>query len=276
MKYGIVTERLISIKDRDFLAEISMFVTVDNKADSLDIVLNQIVNSIKASSFEDFSEALINKAHNYVKNAKEIEVSISADISLKRRTPTTNRELEEMYKIISKAVFKDGKIKKMIGAEVVGITSCPCAQEGLIEYSRAKLREKFSESEIDYIIANIPIASHNQRNITRVLIEVHEGADINVVDLIDTIEGSMSSRIYEVLKRSDEVDVVLEAHLRPRFVEDVVRNVLIKIIEKYKNLPDNSLVIVRSESFESIHKHNAIAERVATIGEIKEELKIKL
>ncbi len=295
MKYGIVTQKLITVKGRDFLADVKIFLTVNSEtayktkknvgvyakkstveiADSLGNILSSIVysNKISASSFEDFSKLLLERIYELI-DANEIEVSISSDISLKKKTPSTKKDIEETYRIISKAILKNGKIRKMIGAEVVGITSCPCAQEGLAEYSREVLKERFNESEIAYILSKIPIASHNQRNVTKVLIEVQENFSINVVDLIDIIESSMSSSIYEVLKRSDETRVVLEAHLRPRFVEDVVRNILIKLVEKYKDLPDDSLIIVKSESFESIHKHNAIAERTATIGEIKEELKI--
>jgi len=49
----------------------------------------------------------------------------------------------------------------------------------------------------------------------------------------------------------------------------VVRDILKNIICDYGNLPDDTMVIVRSESEESIHKHNAYAERITTLGELK-------
>jgi GTP cyclohydrolase-4 len=52
-------------------------------------------------------------------------------------------------------------------------------------------------------------------------------------------------------------------------VEDVVRDILSNILKKYGNLPDDTLLVVRSESEESIHKHNAYAERVTTLAELK-------
>jgi len=49
----------------------------------------------------------------------------------------------------------------------------------------------------------------------------------------------------------------------------VIFDILSRILKKYKNLPDDVIVVVRSESEESIHKHNAFAERVTTLGELR-------
>ncbi len=42
-----------------------------------------------------------------------------------------------------------------------------------------------------------------------------------------------------------------------------------KIVDEYTELPDDVEVVVKSESEESIHKHNAFAERTATLGELR-------
>ena len=65
--------------------------------------------------------------------------------------------------------------------------------------------------------------------------------------------------------------VVINAHHNPKFVEDVVRDNLPRILKRYPNLPDDTIVTVRSESEESIHKHNAMAERVTTLGELRRD-----
>ncbi len=57
------------------------------------------------------------------------------------------------------------------------------------------------------------------------------------------------------------------------FVEDCVRNMVQKIITEYSHLPDDTLVTVRQVNEESIHRHNAFAEKVATLGDLKKELK---
>ncbi|MCD6108750.1 MAG: GTP cyclohydrolase I FolE2, partial [Thermoplasmata archaeon] len=117
---------------------------------------------------------------------------------------------------------------------------------------------------------SLPSPTHNQRNISTLLIEVPEDCqDIDADDLIEIVESSLSSPTYSLLKRKDEGKIVLDAHKKPKFVEDVVRDMLQAVLKKYKHLPDNVIVIARSESEESIHKHNAFAERITTLGELR-------
>jgi GTP cyclohydrolase-4 len=96
--------------------------------------------------------------------------------------------------------------------------------------------------------------------------------DVKVVDandLIEIVEKSFSSPTYSILKRKNEAELVINAHKKPKFVEDVVRDMLAMVLKRYKELPDDVIVIARSESEESIHKHNAFAERVTTLGELR-------
>jgi GTP cyclohydrolase-4 len=101
------------------------------------------------------------------------------------------------------------------------------------------------------------------------MVEVPERFSVEADDLIGLVEGSQSSPTYEILKRPDEAQVVLDAHRNPKFVEDVVRDLLKKVADSYPDLPDEVAVSVRSESEESIHKHNAVAERITTMGELR-------
>ena len=93
--------------------------------------------------------------------------------------------------------------------------------------------------------------------------------EVEADDLIDIVESSISSPTFGILKRKDEGNIVLRAHRNPKFVEDVVREILGKLLLKYQDLDDSVHVTVRSESEESIHKHNALAERVTTLGELR-------
>jgi GTP cyclohydrolase-4 len=190
------------------------------------------------------------------------EVLLNADYFMERPGPSGKGNLEA-FKILAKAISRgnDG-LKKMIGVEVIGMTACPCAMETVREQFRGKV----------VLEDDLPVISHNQRNIATIMVEVPEEYDVEANDLIDIVESSFSSPTYEVLKRDDEATVVLNAHQHPKFVEDVVRAVLTKMVDRYKNLPDDVLLTVRSESEESIHKHNAFAERVATLGEIRHQV----
>jgi GTP cyclohydrolase FolE2 len=82
----------------------------------------------------------------------------------------------------------------------------------------------------------------------------------------------MSSPIYELLKRPDELFVVEHAHLQPRFVEDSVRAALHGALTRYRELEDGDFLLSRQVNFETIHTHEVIAERYGTVGEIRREL----
>ena len=82
----------------------------------------------------------------------------------------------------------------------------------------------------------------------------------------------MSSPIYELLKRPDELFVVEHAHLQPRFVEDSVRVALKSVVDEFPGLADGDFVLSRQVNFETIHAHEVVAERYGTIGELRSEL----
>jgi GTP cyclohydrolase-4 len=117
-----------------------------------------------------------------------------------------------------------------------------------------------------------PVITPNQRNLCPVTLEMGEDVNVEADDLIDLVEDSFSSPTFELLKRDDEGAVVLNAHRNPKFVEDVVRGVLKRVTARYPSIPDDVEIVARSESQESIHKHNAFAERTASFGELREEL----
>ena len=82
----------------------------------------------------------------------------------------------------------------------------------------------------------------------------------------------MSSEIYELMKRSDEVEVVEKAHRRPRFVEDCVREMIAGVTDGFPGLDGASFVSARQENLETIHQHNVVAERHGLLSELRTEL----
>ena len=214
--------------------------------------------------------------HEY---AKRVEISMTTDYMFMKESPVTKNKTQEMSKLIAKAIgFRDEKgnikIRKSVGAEVIGMTVCPCAQESVRESDKNKLLEFLDEETTQKVLDTVTFASHNQRGIGTLLIEVPEDKKVKAEDLIDIIESSMSSPVCELLKRPDENATVMNAHRKPVFVEDCVRNMMEKIANKYANLPDDTLITARQENQESIHRHNAYAEKVTTMGELKSELDI--
>ncbi len=82
----------------------------------------------------------------------------------------------------------------------------------------------------------------------------------------------MSSEIYELMKRSDEVEVVEKAHMHPRFVEDCVREMVRMASEEFASVGEMGFISARQENLETIHKHNVVAERHGLLGELRREI----
>jgi GTP cyclohydrolase-4 len=251
-------------------AEIDVFVDLpptqkgSHMSRNAEIIGEMIESRVReeVSSLEDLAadicRALLDR-HEYATYA---EVHMLADYFLERRTGG-GRAMLEPYKLMARATSRRGDgLMKMVGVQVEGMTACPCAMETV----RHILDERVPELGK---VPELPMISHNQRNRTTLMVEVPEHVPIEADDLIGLVEGSLSSPTYGILKRADEAEVVLSAHRNPKFVEDVVRDILRKLLEKYADLDDSVHVTVRSVSEESIHKHNAFAERVTTLGELR-------
>jgi GTP cyclohydrolase I/GTP cyclohydrolase-4 len=95
---------------------------------------------------------------------------------------------------------------------------------------------------------------------------------VEAATLLRIVEESMSSEIYELMKRPDEVEVVEKAHRRPRFVEDCVREMVRMAVEDFSALGPQAFLFARQENLETIHQHNVVAERFGLMDELEREL----
>jgi GTP cyclohydrolase I/GTP cyclohydrolase-4 len=203
--------------------------------------------------------------------AGQAEVRIAARYPLERRTPVTGLATQEMVSIIGIAAASEERVRRVVGVEATGINACPCAQ-GLVRgrASERLLEAGFDDGDVERILQLVPIATHNQRG--RGTLFLGTDARVNAEDLVGIVEGSMSSPIYELLKRPDELFVVEHAHLQPRFVEDSVRVALKSTLDRYPSLVDGDFVLARQVNFETIHNHEVLAERHGTVGQLRAEL----
>ncbi len=203
--------------------------------------------------------------------AGRAEVRISARYPLQRRTPVTRLATQEMVALIGIAAASERGTRRLVGVEATGINACPCAQ-GLVRgrASERLLEAGFDESDVERILELVPLATHNQRG--RGTLYVGTASHVNAEELVAIVESSMSSPIYELLKRPDELFVVEHAHLQPRFVEDSVRISLRSALQRYDELADDDFILARQLNFETIHNHDVVAERFGTIGELRAEL----
>ncbi len=204
-------------------------------------------------------------------DACRAEVRIEAQYALERRTPVSNLPTQEIAKLIGIATATPTRVRHVIGVEATGINACPCAQ-GMVRGAAAdRLREAgFRAGDVDRILELVPLATHNQRG--RGTLLVGTDARINAEQLVEIVERSMSSPVYELLKRPDELFVVEHAHLQPRFVEDSVRLALSETLGRYPALDEADFLFSRQVNLETIHDHDVLAERAGTVGELRTEL----
>ncbi len=203
--------------------------------------------------------------------AGRAEVRIVTRYPRQKTTPVTGLATQELVTLIGVAAASERGSRRVVGVEATGITACPCAQ-GLVRGSAAErlLEAGFAEGDVERILELVPLATHNQRG--RGTLYVGTAGSVNAEQLADIVERSMSSPIYALLKRPDELFVVEHAHLQPRFVEDVVRHALAETVERYPALADEDFLLARQVNFETIHDHDVVAERYGLAGELRGEL----
>jgi GTP cyclohydrolase IV len=208
-------------------------------------------------------------------DAMRAEVTIAAHYPEHKPAPASGTPTQEIYKLFGAAVASARGSRRLVGVEAQGMTACPCAQDMVTERSAQRLADAgFSEDEIARVFEAVPVATHNQRGIGTLYVGCPEtcGDAIDAQDLLDIVEASMSSEIYELMKRPDEVEVVEKAHRRPRFVEDCAREMVRLAVERFESLGVDAFVLARQENMETIHRHNVVAERHGLMGELQQEL----
>jgi GTP cyclohydrolase-4 len=203
--------------------------------------------------------------------AERAEVFARAEVALPRVTPASGQSTNEFYTVVARAVAAPGHRRRLLGVEAEGITACPCAQAMVADEMRERLvKSGLSDSSIDELLRTMPVATHNQRGRGTLYVGAERTPDIS--SLVEIVEQSMSSETYDLLKRPDELFVVNKAHFAPRFVEDVVREMLRYAADAFADVGDDGFVSARQVNYESIHKHDAMAESCATFGELRREL----
>ncbi|MBN2733713.1 MAG: GTP cyclohydrolase I FolE2 [Methanomicrobiaceae archaeon] len=242
----------------------------------MDEVLQQTVQG-KVDGIEDVCNSVARKLLDHHEYADRTEVRMKSTFMVRRQTPVSETGCDEVVKVVASAVAQRNNlnpiVRKSIGAEVTGITACPCAQNIMKEIASKKLRELgIQDEKIEEFLSDVPMATHNQRGQGFLCIETDDDQRVDLEDIISVLKDSMSAKIYELLKRGDESHVVFSAHKNARFVEDCVREMAKRVLVDFDFLPGDSLVRIRQTNEESIHQHDAYAERIATIAELRAEI----
>ncbi len=242
----------------------------------IDEVLQQAIDG-EVKEVEELCSVVARKLLDRHEYADRTEVLMKSQFMVKRETPVSHTSCHEVVKVHARAIarrtFREPIVRKSIGAEVTGMTACPCAQNIMKERAMFVLQNLgIDDDKIDRFLDEVPMATHNQRGRGFLCIETDDDQHVKLEKIIEILKESMSAPIYELLKRGDESYVVLGAHKNPRFVEDCVREMAKKVLAEFEYLSGDSLVTIKQTNEESIHQHDAYAERQATIAELCVEL----
>src|SRR3954465_13004488 len=241
-------------------------------------VVNDVIGEVILGETGFKAEQLAQRVAERVRerqDALRAEVTIAARYPEYKPAPVSGIRTQEIYTLHGRAVASERGTRRLVGVEAQGMTACPCAQELVMDRSEGRLREQgFTDDEIARVFESVPVATHNQRGIGTLYVGCPEGCGepVEAQRLLEIVEASMSSEIYELMKRSDEVEVVEKAHRRPRFVEDCVREMIRMGVEEFEGFGPDAFLLARQENLETIHRHNVVAERHGLIGRIKREI----
>lgn len=187
-------------------------------------VLNAHGNTIHVQNIEEILLAMQEKFQ-----AATSHLEIEFPYFMVKKAPVTNLEsvMDYVARFDAAACHKEIDFVLTVKANVT--TLCPCSK-AIAKYG-----------------------AHNQRG--EVTVQIRSRRAVWIEDLIGIIEGSASSELYGLLKRQDEKAVTERAYENPVFVEDLVRNVAVRLNAH----PEVTWYKVEAENFESIHNHNAYA-----------------
>jgi GTP cyclohydrolase IB len=219
-------------KERAFqntIATIGMFVDLPKEFKGTHMsrfieVLNAHGNVIHVENINDILFALQDKFQ-----AATSHLEIEFPYFLVKRAPVTRGTSLMDYVARFDAAACGREIDFVLTVKAMVTTLCPCSK------------------------AIAAFGAHNQRG--EVTVQVRSRKAVWIEDLIAIIESSASSELYALLKREDEKAVTERAYANPVFVEDLVRNVALKLNTR----PEIAWYKVEAENHESIHNHNAYA-----------------
>ncbi len=178
-------------------------------------------------SVDSFRAILVQMTQRLDADAGHIEMAFPFFVS--KRAPVSGVESLMDYQAALIGQCRDGETTMWVRVVVPVTSLCPCSK-------------KISER-----------GAHNQRSHVTIKAKLREHMWIE--ELIDIAESEASCELYGILKRPDEKYVTEKAYDNPKFVEDMVRDVAMRLdresrIDGY---------VVESENFESIHNHSAYA-----------------
>ncbi|WP_144904078.1 GTP cyclohydrolase MptA [Halobellus captivus] len=263
------------------MAEFEVFVDLPSGRKGIDMSRNmQVIDeTLEAAVSEpayrvedmcgDVAERLLEK-HEYTSTA---EVRMTADFVVREDTPASELPTQSTITIVASATATEEGTREEIGAEVIGMTVCPCSQGMSASRARDVMRDlDVDEETIEDFLEQVPQPGHSQRGHATLTVTTEGSPDVDLMDIVEVARDSMSARIYNLAKRPDEDYMTYHAHADAKFVEDCVRSMAEQVIDEFDHLADDAVVHMKQSNDESIHQHNAHAEREVTLEQLRAEL----
>jgi GTP cyclohydrolase-4 len=257
-------------------------IHMSRTSETIEEVINEVIFK-PTPTIERVADRIVKRLLEKHPYTTKVEVKLKGRIVVQLRE-TEQRTIQKSYDI-SSYVLADKKesgeidFNYFIGASAVGMTVCPCAKEMSQEYAVEIIKSRddinVSVEDLEKLINILPFASHNQRSKGTIVVQIKDlnSYKVDVLDIIDIIEESMSGRIQSVLKRPEEAELVRSAHLKPLFSEDVIREMAKNFMARdFPNLEDDFKIKFKIESYESIHPHNVYAELTTTLGDLRKNI----
>ncbi len=184
------------------------------------------------------------------------EVAISGSLPVERAGPVSGRTSHDSVPLGARCRLTDGRLscEQWLGA--YHITACPCTQV----YTAGALGQDLP--------GGCPHPTHSQRSLTTLSLRHGTGRGVGYGELAAVL-GEALHLVQDLLKRPDEAELVLAAHLRPQFAEDVVREVALACGRRFAGILDpDTAVHIESRSQESIHVHDVVCRLHTRLGAI--------
>jgi len=172
------------------------------------------------------------------------------------RTRVTDRVSEDKIFLLSEVKIDGDDEKVNTGVTAFNINACPCTR-AYTKYSAIPALQKrgFTHDQIVDILDVVVTGSHTQRGTISVVID-KTSEDITSGEIYAIIDRA-AHLVYELLKRSDEHELVTRALNHPQFTEDVAREVAFGIYNRFKEIaPAETRLQVESVLQDSIHIHD--------------------
>lgn len=298
-KVGIIkVEKKVDIIQKNrkysFYPSISALISLPSKqrgihmsrtSETIEEIINEVVFK-PASGIEIIADRIVKKLFERHKYTNMVEVKLEGKVVIPLKE-NSHRTIQKSYEVLTKVLGEKNEDQEIhyeyfIGAHAVSATVCPCGKSMSKEYSEQVIRNRpdinIEEEDLQKILQILPLASHNQRSKGTIILQIRDPSEstVDILDLIEIIEESMSGKIQSVLKRPEEAELIRTSHLNPLFSEDVIRNMARNFITKnFSELKDDYKIDFKIESYESIHPYNVYSELNTTIGELRNSIKFR-